>query len=58
MSYQAFRLTALHQRVEEAIRAELKRSVPSSVRLLRLKRLKIKVKDRLTRGLPVAAQAA
>ena len=47
MSNEVFRLTATHQRLDEAIRDELKRVWPDSIRLLRLKKLKLSVKDRL-----------
>ena len=47
MSTQAYRLTLAHQRLDEAIRAEMTRRLPDSIRLLRLKKLKLAVKDRL-----------
>ena len=47
MSTQAFRLTLAHQRLDEAIRSEMGRKWPDSIRLLRLKKLKLAVKDRL-----------
>ena len=47
MSIQAYRLTAMHQRLDEAIRDEMRRRLPDSIRLLRLKKLKLAVKDRL-----------
>jgi uncharacterized protein len=47
MSTQAYRLTLAHQRLDEAIRAETTRRLPDSIRLLRLKKLKLAVKDRL-----------
>jgi len=42
-----YRLTVIHRRLEDEIRRELKHRVPSSFRLLRLKKLKLAVKDRL-----------
>ena len=42
-----YRLTAIHRKVDEEIRRELKRRFPESIRLLRLKKLKLAVKDRL-----------
>ena len=42
-----YRLTFIHQGLDEAIRLELKRRAPNWVRLLRLKKLKLAVKDRL-----------
>jgi uncharacterized protein len=47
MSTQVFRLTLAHQHLDEAIRRELTRPLPDSIRLLRLKKLKLSVKDRL-----------
>jgi len=47
MSAQAFRLTLAHQRLDEAIASEMRRKWPDSIRLLRLKKLKLAVKDRL-----------
>ena len=47
MSSQVYRLTLAHQQLDEAIRAEMTRRLPDSIRLLRLKKLKLAVKDRL-----------
>lgn len=47
MSTQTYRLTLAHQRLDEAIRAEAARRWPDSMRLLRLKKVKLAVKDRL-----------
>ena len=47
MNFVIYRLTAIHHRLDEEIRRELKRRTPSWVRLLRLKKLKLAVKDRL-----------
>ena len=47
MSSEVYRLTATHQRLDEAIREEMRRRLPDSIRLLRLKKLKLAVKDRL-----------
>ena len=44
-----FRLTLVHRRLEDEIGRELKRPFPDRFRLLRLKKLKLKVKDRLHR---------
>jgi len=44
-----YRLTAIHRRIDEEIRSELKRRLPDSIRLLRLKKLRLAVKDRLHR---------
>ncbi len=42
-----YRLTAIHRRLDEEIRSELRRRFPDSIRLLRLKKLKLAIKDRL-----------
>lgn len=44
-----FRLTLVHRRIDEEIRRELKRRFPDTIRLLRLKKLRLAVKDRLFR---------
>jgi hypothetical protein len=49
MSAFVYRLTAIHRKLDEEIRRELKRRVPDSIRLLRLKKLRLAVKDRLFR---------
>jgi len=48
MSASTYRLTVVHRSLDEAIRRELKARRPDSLRLLRLKKLKLAVKDRLT----------
>ncbi len=52
-----FRLTAIHRKLDEEIRRELKRRFPDTVRLLRLKKLKLAVKDRLHRNVLTARRA-
>jgi len=42
-----YRLTRIHRRLDEEIRSELQRRLPDSIRLLRLKKLKLAIKDRL-----------
>lgn len=42
-----YRLSVVHRRLDDEIRRELKRRWPDSMRLLRLKKLKLAVKDRL-----------
>ncbi|WP_327753686.1 YdcH family protein [Sphingobium sp. SJ10-10] len=42
-----YKLTRLHGQLEEEIRSELKRRFPDSLRLLRLKKVRLHVKDRL-----------
>ncbi len=52
MNATLYRLTAIHRRLDEEIRRELKRRFPDTLRLLRLKKLKLAVKDRLYRQMP------
>lgn len=40
-------LIRLHAQLDDQIRAEVKRRAPDSLRLLRLKKLRLRVKDRL-----------
>ncbi len=49
-----YRLTAIHRKLDDEIRSELKRRFPDSIRLLRLKKLKLSVKDRMYRQFPRA----
>ena len=42
-----YRLSVIHKRLDEEIRRELRRRFPDTIRLLRLKKLKLAVKDRL-----------
>ncbi|HEY0147771.1 MAG TPA: DUF465 domain-containing protein [Allosphingosinicella sp.] len=56
MSSATYRLTQTHRRLDDAISHELTRRLPDSLKLLRLKKLRLAVKDRLAalmrRGLP------
>jgi hypothetical protein len=42
-----YRLSVIHRRLEDEIRGELRKRFPDSFRLLRLKKLKLAIKDRL-----------
>ena len=53
MNFIIYRLTVIHRRLDDEIRRELKRRAPSWVRLLRLKKLKLAVKDRLHNHVPL-----
>ena len=46
-----YRLTMVHRFLDDEIRGELARRFPDSIKLLRLKKLRLAVKDRLTRRL-------
>lgn len=52
MSNSTYRLSVIHRSLDEAIRREMQRRLPDSLRLLRLKKLRLAVKDRLTFQLP------
>jgi hypothetical protein len=47
MSSAAYRLTHIHRRLDDAIASEASRRRPDSLKLLRLKKLRLAVKDRL-----------
>lgn len=47
MSERTFRLMQYHQKLDEELRAELRRSWPSFAKIQRLKRMKLAVKDKL-----------
>jgi hypothetical protein len=46
-----YKLSVIHRRLDDEIRRELKHRLPDTYRLLRLKKLKLAVKDRLQRRL-------
>jgi hypothetical protein len=48
MSSATYRLTRIHRSLDDAISQEMRRRLPDSLKLLRLKRLRLAVKDRLT----------
>ena len=48
MSSATYRLTQIHRRLDDAITHEMRRLLPDSFKLLRLKKLRLAVKDRLT----------
>ena len=50
-----YRLSTIHRKLDDEIRRELKRRAPDAIRLLRLKKLKLAVKDRLHRHMPARA---
>lgn len=45
----AFNLSRLHRKLDDEIRGELSRRYPESFKLLRLKKLRLTIKDRLQR---------
>ena len=48
MSSATYRLTQIHRRLDDAITQEMRRLIPDSFKLLRMKKLRLAVKDRLT----------
>lgn len=48
MSAATYRLTQIHRRLDDAISLEMRRLRPDGFKLLRLKKLRLAVKDRLT----------
>ena len=52
-----FRLLEMHQRIDEALRRELRRRLPDPFRVTELKKLKLRVKDRLYGLIPRATHA-
>lgn len=48
MPASTYRLMLIHRSLDESIRKEMRRTLPDSFRLLRLKKMKLAVKDRLT----------
>lgn len=49
MSNSTYRLTHTHRRLDDAISREMSRRLPDSLKLLRLKKLRLLVKDRLAK---------
>jgi hypothetical protein len=49
MSSSTYRLTQTHRRLDDAITREMRKRLPDSLKLLRLKKLRLLVKDRLAR---------
>ncbi len=47
MSPKSFRLMLYHQRIDTQLRAEISRRWPDMLRIQKLKKLKLKVKDQL-----------
>jgi hypothetical protein len=49
MNAYIYRLSVVHRRLDEEIRREARASFPDAIKLLRLKKLRLAVKDRLSR---------
>jgi len=52
-----FTLLEMHQKIDEALRRELRRSWPDPLRVIQLKKRKLRVKDRLHGLTPKLAHA-
>lgn len=48
MSDRFFRLLVQHQKLDDALRVEQKRPFPDFIKLQKLKRLKLRIKDRIS----------
>jgi len=55
MSSATYRLTQIHRRLDDAITQEMRRLLPDSFKLLRMKKLRLAVKDRLTTAMQMQA---
>lgn len=49
MTARTFRLTQIHQKIDERLRAELRKRRPDWFEIARLKKLKLRAKDALQR---------
>ena len=58
MTTEVFRLMEAHQRIDEELRMESGRRRPDPFKMMRLKKLKLRIKDRLTGMMPKRGRAA
>ena len=58
MTAEAFRLMEAHQRIDEELRLESDRRRPDPFRVMRLKKLKLGIKDRLNGLMPKRRRVA
>ncbi len=52
MTVRTYRLMEAHQRVDEALQMETRRRWPDMFKIMRLKKMKLAIKDRLARRSP------
>ena len=52
MNHFTYNLIRLHGQLDEQIRRELKQRIPDGFKLLRLKKLRLRIKDRLHARMP------
>ena len=57
MTARVFRLTQIHQRIDERLRLEMKKRAPDLWEVSRLKKMKLRAKDALQRLLRRSASA-
>ena len=57
MRSRSFKLLEMHQKIDEALLRELRRRWPDPLRVIQLKKLKLRVKDRLHGLTPKLVQA-
>ena len=57
MTARTFRLTHLHQKIDERLRLEMRKRAPDLLEITRLKRMKLRAKDALHRLLHASAKA-
>ena len=57
MTARTFRLTQLHQKIDERLRLELQKRAPDALEISRLKRMKLRAKDALHRLLRARIKA-
>ena len=48
MNAYIYRLSVVHRKLDEEIRREIRQRIPDSIKLLRLKKLRLAVKDRIS----------
>ena len=58
MSVRVYRLMEVHQRVDEELRLESSRRWPDAFKIMRLKKLKLRIKDRLNGLMPKVRKPA
>jgi hypothetical protein len=51
MNAYIYRLSVVHRKLDDEIRREIRTRMPDSIRLLRLKKLRLAVKDRIAEGM-------
>lgn len=49
MTWRTFRLHEAHKRIDETLRMEQRRTLPNPFEIMRLKKLKLAIKDRLAK---------